>query len=129
MITLALPEVLDADGQSRGYGDLTLTADGNLSLAGGLVALQERVTQSLRFWLGESFLDYRGGVPYITGIFQKPIPVGLASTIIIEHVTRIAEVERVTDVVAAVDPSTRRLSWSATVHATFGGSVAVSVEV
>ena len=129
MLSLALPEVLDADGASMDYGDLTLTPGGNLSLVDGLAGLQQRVTQSLRFWLHESFLDYQNGVPYVSGIFQRAIPVGLASTIIIEHVVRIAEVERVTDVVANVDPATRRLSWSATVHAMSGGSVAVSVEV
>ena len=129
MMTLSAPDVLDANGESTGGGDVMMTADGNIGVVDGLEALRQRVTQRLRFWFNEWFLDYEDGVPYINDIFERPIPIGLASTIIVEHILRIDEVERVSDVVTNFDLSERTLSWSARVHARSGGSVEASVEI
>ena len=128
MMTLSAPDILDADGEPTGGSDLVIAA-GNLVVVGGLEALRQRVQQRLRFWVHEWFLDYEDGVPYINEIFQRPLPIGLASTIIVDHILRIDEVERVTDVVTNFDVGERRLSWSASVYWRMGGSVPVSVEV
>ena len=129
MRTLAAPDILDADGNSTQVPDLT-TANGNLSIADGLVALRERVTQRLRFWRGEWHQNVEDGVPYLTDIFQRrPIPASLVSTILIEQVLRVDEAESVTDVVYSLDPVSRKFSWFATVQGRDGATVQVSMEV
>ena len=128
MRTLALPEVLNDQGESMGYGDLTLDANGNLSVIDGLPALRQRVVQRLRFWQHEWFLDYADGVPYYSAVFQRPINAGLASAILVSEVMKVAEVTRVSNVSSVLNPVSRRLAWSCTVHSAFG-STEVDFEV
>ncbi len=56
-------------------GDMDI-ADGKLTLTTGLVAVQQRITQRLRFFLAEWFLQKDRGVPWIQQVFKKnPNPV------------------------------------------------------
>ena len=128
MRTLALPEVLNDNGEPMGYGDLTVDQSGNLALADGLPALQQRVIQRLRFWQHEWYLNFPDGVPYYSRIFQRPVNAGLASAILVSEVMKVAEVERVSAVTVSLNPFTRELSFSCTIHSAFG-SGPVSLEV
>ena len=128
MRTLSLPEVVNAQGEPMGYGDLTLDAKGNIAVVDGIAALQQRVIQRLRFWEKEWFLNYIDGVPYYSEIFQRPINAGLASAILVEQVMRVLEVERVSGVSVTLNPFTRQLSFTCIAHSAFG-SAPVSVEV
>lgn len=56
-------------------GDLDIT-DNKLSLTSGLKAIEQRITQRLRLFLGEWFLNRDRGVPWIQQVFRKnPNPI------------------------------------------------------
>lgn len=56
-------------------GDIDIT-ENKLSLTTGLKAIEQRLSQRLRLFLGEWFLDQTRGVPWIQQVFKKnPNPV------------------------------------------------------
>ena len=118
MITISHP---DPTGSRGGEGaDIHVDAQGNLALADELPSVELRVLERLRFWRSEWFLAFNDGVPYLTEIFQRPVSVGLASSILTNEVLNVEEVTGVLNVEASIDPATRTLFWSATVSSTFG---------
>lgn len=56
-------------------GDIDLT-NGEMTLTSGLEATKQRLTQRMRFFFQEWFLDQSRGIPYIQQVFVKnPNPV------------------------------------------------------
>ena len=120
MRTISLPDPENSMG--RGGGDIHVTHEGNLALVDELTSVEQRVLERLRFWRNEWFLGFNDGVPYLSEIFERPITVGLASTILASEAMKVTDVLDVYDIEAEIDPATRTLIWSATIRTEFGNT-------
>lgn len=100
--------------------DIRIDERGNIAEAIGLEDIRQRVIESLRWQLGEWFLNTEGGVPYQSRIFSGATSVGLASSVITEAVLSERGVTAVTDVEADIEFSTRKMTYRARVHTDFG---------
>lgn len=103
------------DGQ-----DIRLTPTGDLEVVDGLESVRQRVVERLRFWIGQWFLDVRGGVPYRPEIFQRPTSAGLAAAVVTDQIRSVEDVTGVHSVVASIDPLSRRMTYTATVATRYG---------
>ena len=99
-----------------------------LAVADGLEALRQRVVQRLRLHRGEWFLDQEAGVSWLGDILRRPIPAGLAAQVIAAEIREVEGVVSVTNVVAELDRTQRRLQFSADV-AGDAGTIAVQAEI
>ena len=104
-----------AEGQ-----DIRLDARGNLEIVDGLEDVRQRVLERLRYWLAQWFLRVEDGVPYRPEIFQRSTSVGLASAVVSDQIRSVEEVIGVSNVVAEIDPVTRRMTYAARVSTTQG---------
>ena len=105
--------------------DIRLDARGNLAIATGTEDVRQRVVERLRFSLGEWYLSVHDGVPYRSEIFNRSTTVGLAQAIVTEQIERVDGVATVSGVQAAIDPATRRMTYSAVVTTDDGAALAM----
>ena len=115
-----MPEVVDADGNSLGYADLSIasTGTGDLELADADVSLQQRCVQRLRWFSGEWFLKADGGIPYFEQVFVRPVDAGLVAVVLSDALRQIDDVESVEVEEIALKPeerAARLLKFRATV--------------
>ena len=94
MITLSMPEQVDADGNLLGYADLAVDT-GDLELVEDTVSLDQRCVQRLRWFSGEWFLRSDGGIPYFEQIFVRPVDEGLVAVVLSDALMQIDDVESV----------------------------------
>ena len=94
----------------------------------GLEAVRQRVTQRLRFTLGEWFLEPGEGMPYFEGVFVDNAGVTLATQLIVSEVRRVEGVTSVEVIRSALDPAARKLSVELRVG-TADGDVTVREDV
>lgn len=62
--------------------DLHLDDDGNLAVVTDAAAVAQRVTQHLKFWEGEWFLDTTVGVPWMEFVFVRPFDQAVSETVL-----------------------------------------------
>ena len=94
MITISMPEQVDADGNLLGYADLSVEGD-DLELVEDTVSLDQRCVQRLRWFSGEWFLRADGGIPYFEQIFVRPVDEGLVAVVLSDALMQIDDVESV----------------------------------
>lgn len=94
MITLSMPEQVDADGNLLGYADLSVDGD-DLELVEDTVSLDQRCVQRLRWFSGEWFLRSDGGIPYFEQVFVRPVDEGLVAVVLSDALRQIDDVESV----------------------------------
>lgn len=63
--------------------DLTLDANGNIAVASAPYALAQDAASAIKTFLGEVYFDVTAGVPYITQILGKNIPLPLLKQLLI----------------------------------------------
>ena len=93
---------------------------GGFEVVDGLEAVGQRVTQRLRFTLGEWFLEPNEGVPYFEGVFADRAGAGLATQLIISEVRRVEEVTSVELIRTELEPVSRKLRVELRVRTTDG---------
>jgi len=90
-------------------GDADITA-GRLSLTTELKAVEQRVSQRLKLFLGEWFLDRRRGVPWIQQVFLKnPNPV-IIDAVITREILAEPQVIKLQEFSLDIDTTTRILT-------------------
>jgi len=97
--------------------DIFINSDGEFALEEDIGAVGLRVTQRLRLFRSESFMDTTAGIPYYTNILGKNIKLDLVSSILETEIYKQLYVTTVEDVFISQDSETRELSFSATVTA------------
>jgi hypothetical protein len=76
--------------------DLQITS-GDLSLATGTTAIQQRLQQALQLWLGEWFLDTTVGVPYKQQILVKNPNIDLVQADLVAAASDVPGIIQITD--------------------------------
>lgn len=79
-----------------GDHDLYLDGDGSLAIIRDSAAIAQRVTQHLKSWTGEWFLDTEAGVPWLQFVFVRPFDRAIAEAVIKDAVLAVpgvAEIE------------------------------------
>ncbi len=95
-MNLFLTAVVDADNPVE--GDINLTA-GQITLVEDNAAIRQHLTNRLRFFLGEWFLDVRQGIPFFEKILIKGVNPSVVRSIfrrVIRTTPGVSEVERLT---------------------------------
>ena len=95
-------------------GDITL------EIVDGLESVRQRVTQRLRMFRGEYYLDTRQGVPYIDDILKHNYDEALANRVITDTILSVQDVTGVTDISLSFVSATRELTYNANVQTIFG---------
>lgn len=108
------------DDHSADNQDIRVTSTGDLEIVDGLENVRQRVIERLRFWVGQWFLRVEDGVPYRPEIFHRPTSVGLAAAVVTSQIRDVEEVTGVANVVAQIDPLSRRMTYSATIMTVYG---------
>lgn len=62
--------------------DLHLGDDGSLATVTDAAAVAQHVTQHLKFWEGEWFLDTTAGVPWLEFVFVRPFDQAVSETVL-----------------------------------------------
>nr|DAV94409.1 MAG TPA: Protein of unknown function (DUF2634) [Caudoviricetes sp.] len=89
-------------------GDLSIE-DGQVRMVDGAERIAQQILISLRFWLGEWFLDTSQGVPYLEYILVKNPNERHIQQILTEEILAVAGVQSVTDMTLDFDRPNRRL--------------------
>ena len=105
-------------------------SDLDFSTQDGLRSVVQRVTQRLRFWRGEWFLDTAEGIPYIADVIGHDVNIELAKQAITAQIRTVPDVLSVDNVQVGFDFRTRTLLYSATIKTEFGAAtVSLSPEI
>ena len=90
------------------------------NIADGLVAVKQRVTQHLLWWLGTWFLQTDGGIAYPITVLGHQATPALAARTLAAAIVSDEEVIAVVDVFVDLNPNTRGLTYRAEVQTIFG---------
>lgn len=102
-----------------GSGDLVLH-DNDLLLIDDAERVAQQILITLRFWLGEWFLDSRDGVPYLEYILIKNPNKAHIRQILTEKISGVEGVEAVTDMKLAINNQSRELAVMYTARTAYG---------
>lgn len=80
----------------RANWDLCLTATGDIAVASEPYALEQDVASECRVFEGECYYDTSRGIPYITGILGRPVPVQILKEKLAEAAKRVPGVRTAT---------------------------------
>lgn len=112
---------LDADH------DLHLTPSGELATVRDAAAVAQLVTQHLKFWAGEWFLDTSAGVPWLEFVFVIPFDQATAEAVIKDAILAVPGVRGITAFDVEIMRSSRRLNvWRLTILTEFDEEVTVN---
>lgn len=107
--------------------DLHLTASGELATVRDAAAVAQLVTQHLKFWSGEWFLDTSIGVPWLEFVFVRPFDQATAEAVIKDAILAVPGVREITAFDVEFLPSSRRLNvWRLTILTEFDEEVSVN---
>lgn len=95
-------------------------SDIDFSMLDGLQSAVQRVTQRLRFWRGEWYIDAAEGVPYIADVLGHDVNIELAKQAITAQIRTVPDIIDVSDATIDVDVATRTLHYSARLTTRFG---------
>lgn len=90
--------------------DIVLTDDGDIMLIDNAERVAQQIVISLRFWLGEWFLDTSFGVPYLEYVLVKNPNINHVRQVIAEAIMQVAGVSRVDRLDFDYDVPNRALS-------------------
>ena len=94
--------------------------DLNNQIIDGIESVRQRVVQRLRFRARSWFINLQKGVPYTPQVFGHQTTLPIATATITAAIKEVPDVTDVLDVDSTLDPDTRRMTYSATVHTIFG---------
>lgn len=104
--------------------DIGLDDDGDLPVVcrhiTGLDLVVQRVTRRLRTFYGEYLADRRVGLPYLAWAQQKPPRTDAIGAVIRATIAATTGVVRVSDWSGTFDVATRALTFTGTIHTSFG---------
>lgn len=86
----------------------------------GIESVRQRVEQRLKFFRGEWFLDTSKGTPWFQDVLIRPVSAALSAAIITKAIQSVTDVTSVNNVIAEIDPATRKMSYTARVQTIFG---------
>ena len=75
--------------------DIVLTDDGDIMLIDNAERVAQQIVISLRFWLGEWFLDTSLGVPYLEYVLVKNPNINHVRQVIAEAIMQVTGVSKV----------------------------------
>ena len=90
--------------------DIVLTDDGDIMLIDNAERVAQQIVISLRFWLGEWFLDTSLGVPYLEYVLVKNPNINHVRQVIAEAIMQVTGVSRVDRLDFDYDAPNRALS-------------------
>lgn len=104
---------IEEDASSANFGDLTITARGQLELVRAQEEIAQHVSQRLRTFFSEWFLDTSLGIPYFDEVFEKGQDLEKIDALFIAAILETPGVVRLLDFSLDVpDAGERRLSIS-----------------
>lgn len=90
--------------------DIVLTNDGDIMLIDNAERVAQQIVISLRFWLGEWFLDTSLGVPYLEYVLVKNPNINHVRQVIAEAIMQVTGVSKVDRLDFDYDAPNRALS-------------------
>ena len=90
--------------------DIVLTDDGDIMLIDNAERVAQQIVISLRFWLGEWFLDTSLGVPYLEYVLVKNPNINHVRQVIAEAIMQVTGVSKVARLDFDYDAPNRALS-------------------
>lgn len=105
---------------SDNINGLLLSTTKSLFLNQDLDALRDKVTQRLRFFLGEWFLDTTQGVPYLQQIFATTTNTSLIVSILNNEILKESDVTSIESSSNEYNSVTREFFYSATLNTIYG---------
>ena len=90
--------------------DIVLTDDGDIMLIDNAERVAQQIVISLRFWLGEWFLDTSLGVPYLEYVLVKNPNINHVRQVIAEAIMQVTGVSKVDRLDFDYDAVNRALS-------------------
>ena len=90
--------------------DIVLTDDGDIMLIDNAERVAQQIVISLRFWLGEWFLDTSLGVPYLEYVLGKNPNINHVRQVIAEAIMQVTGVSKVDRLDFDYDAPNRALS-------------------
>lgn len=90
--------------------DIVLTDDGDIMLIDNAERVAQQIVISLRFWLGEWFLDTSLGVPYLEYVLVKNPNINHVRQVIAEAIMQVTGVSKVDRLDFVYDAPNRALS-------------------
>ena len=111
-----------APGQADlGEQDIRLDPRGNLAVEVELEDVRQRWIERLRFWRGEWFRDVTEGTPYHGDLFgDDPQSAAMAGAVLTSIGLSVDGVNSISNARTSIDPSNRRLTYSAVGHTGYG---------
>lgn len=106
-------------------GDIDLGPDRRGVLLRGPEFVRTKLSQRLRFFLGEWFIDRRQGVPYFQDVFVKNPDLDVVRAIFRQVMVSIQEVSSIPMLDLTYDSGARRLAVSFDAHLVAGGVLQV----
>lgn len=91
-------------------GDLLIDDTGNLLVIDNAERVAQQIHISLRFWLGEWFLDTSQGVPYFEYILVKNPNLAHVTQVLSEAITAVEGVRQVQSITPTFDRLNRRFA-------------------
>ena len=118
----------------HGIQDLALSARGDLEIVRDAEAVGQHVSQRLKFFQGEFFLDTTAGLPWIPqrgrfGIFDRPYRAGQSEALIKAEILDTPGVVEITEFEARIDASRRALVIEAEIVTIFDDRIRIMSEV
>ena len=95
--------------------DIQITPQKQIEIARGAEDIRQRVIERLRHWQGEWFMDRNSGVPYMEGVFSRPVSLVVVASVLRHAIRQVRGVSGVTLLSLSLDPENRKLVWSADV--------------
>jgi len=95
-------------------------SDIDFTLLDGLQSAVQRVTQRLRFWRGEWYINSTEGVPYIADVLGHNVNIELAKQAITAQIRTVPDIIDVSEATIDIDVATRTLHYSAHLTTRFG---------
>lgn len=105
---------------NRKTGDLLLDKTGNVKLIDNAERVAQQIQITLKFWLGEWFLDTSQGVPYFEYILIKNPNINHIKQILIEQIESVEGVQSVDSLDAIWDRENRTLRVDYTASTNYG---------
>lgn len=104
--------------------DLTLTTQKNLRLTSDLSEfVSQKIENILKYFYGEWFLNFEGGIPYFEIIFTKNPDLNLINTILLRQIKTITEIIEIITFTSDFNASQRSLSIELKVKVSDGSIV------